>query len=338
MRSSRQLLGICLKRYSFLPNGQAVRKSTFVDVPLEIGLPHFIQDDNMTEDGPVFGNFKLSLQSAVCHRGTRVDSGHYIGLVRAFHSGNPEEARWLRHDDLAKERVAEVNIDSFLCEETPYLLFYQVVPIDGDPGNIMDGEMFTDNDHPPAYSEYWIKEANDDPDRKFSYDPSMGTHADTSDIALGVSYGISERRTSSNSDPRQSTSLTDVSSKTAGTETGPGTPLGGDGLNPLTIPRRSSKANGPAVPNGSATQPEGNRISASMSRLAGRLARDRPENPAQTSTTAFGGPSLEVREEPGANDKGKLKKEKSKSKLKDHQHLSKGRGKFEKPDRECIVM
>ncbi|KAL8707147.1 MAG: hypothetical protein Q9225_007813 [Loekoesia sp. 1 TL-2023] len=332
------LLGTCLKRYSFLPNGQAVRRSSFVDIPLEIGLPHFIQDDNMAEDGPVFGNFKLSLQSAVCHRGTRVDSGHYIGLVRAFHSGNPDEARWLRHDDLAKERVAEVNIDRFLCEETPYLLFYQVVPIDGDPGNIMDGEMYTDNDHPPAYSEYWVKEANNDPDRKFSYDPSTGAYADTSDIAVGVSYGINERRTSSSSDPRQNTSLTDVSLRTAGTETGPATSLEGDGPNPVASSRRSSKANGLAVGNGSATQPEGNRLSASMSRFAGRWTRDRPENTATTSPAASGGPSLEVREEPGANDKGKLKKEKSKSKLKDHQHVTKGRGKSEKPDRECVVM
>ncbi|KAI4131975.1 MAG: hypothetical protein LQ338_000959 [Usnochroma carphineum] len=331
--SARPILGICLKRYSFLPNGQAVRKSTYVDIPLEIGLPHFIQDDNMAEDGPAFGNFKLSLQSAVCHRGTRVDSGHYIGLVRTMDSGDAEGNRWLRHDDLAKERVAEVNIEQFLREETPYLLFYQVVPIDGDPGNIMDGEVSTIHDHPPAYSEHWVKEADDDPDRKFS----MGTSFNSSDSAVGISYDISGRKESTSSDRRHSTALTDASSNTAGANSVPRTSLEEDGFNPLTF-RRSSKANGLAIPNGPASQPEGNRLSASMSRFAGLLTREKSDNTAPAPATSSGGPSLEVREEPGANDKGKLKKERSKSKLKEHQHLIKGRSKSEKPDRECILI
>ena len=334
------LLGICLKRYSFLPTGQAVRRNTFVDIPLEIGLPHFIQDDNMAENGPAFGNFKLSLQSVVCHQGTRVDSGHYIGLVRALPLETSGESRWLRHDDLAKERVAEVNVDQFLREETPYLLFYQVVPIDGDPGNIMDGENYSENDHPPAYSEYWAKEADDDddPDRKFAYDPHTGTDLNTSDVAIGSSYGISERQRSITKGSQQSGSLTDISSKSATVETGPRESLEVDETNPSTASRRSSKNNGITIPNGSATQAESSRLSASMSRLAGRLTRDKPEISAPTAITVSGGPSLEVREEPGTTDTGKLKKEKSKSKLKDHQHLLKGKSKSEKPDRECVVM
>ncbi|KAL9601711.1 MAG: hypothetical protein Q9219_002322 [cf. Caloplaca sp. 3 TL-2023] len=323
--SARPILGICLKRYSFLSNGQAVRRSSFVDIPLEIGLPHFIQDDNMAENGPLFGNFKLELQSVVCHRGTRVDSGHYVSLVRTFHSGTPNEAHWQRHDDLAKERVAEVNVDQFLCEETPYLLFYQVVPIDGDPGNIMDGQTALDEaDHPPAYSELWEQEDDDSLDRKFSYPSNVETAAESLDVAVGESHNA--------------TFPNEVSS-TAGADADPRPSVDEQGPNSLASSRRPSKGNGLAVPNGSAIQPEGNRLSASMSRLAGRLTRDKPDSSTLISTTATsGGPSLEVREEPGATDKGKLKKEKSKGKLKDHQYLIKGRSKSEKPDRECVLM
>ncbi|KAL8926757.1 MAG: hypothetical protein Q9208_002831 [Pyrenodesmia sp. 3 TL-2023] len=333
--SARPILGICLKRYSFLPNGQAVRRSSFVDIPLEIGLPHFIQDDEMDENGPVFGNFKLSLQSAVCHQGTRVDSGHYIGLVRTMDTANAEEARWLRHDDLARDRVTEVNIEQFLRDETPYLLFYQVVPIDGDPGNIMDGETWFDRDNPPAYSEHWVDDADDDPDRKYS----MGTESSVSDTAAGESYDIGRRR--------ESSGVTYETSTTPGAESVPRASLDGDGPNSLTISRRSSKVNALAIPNGSASQPEGNRLSASMSRFAGRLTRDKssasdtaatptPSTATMPVTKNTGGPSLEVRDESAS----KLKKEKSKSKLNhlNHQHLIKGRTKAEKPDRECALM
>ncbi|KPI42611.1 Acyltransferase LovD [Cyphellophora attinorum] len=78
----RPVLGLCLKRYTF-KNGQPARLGTYIDIPIEIGLPHFIQDDAVTDNGAIFGNFKLSLQSVVCHRGNSVDSGHYVALVRS---------------------------------------------------------------------------------------------------------------------------------------------------------------------------------------------------------------------------------------------------------------
>ena len=71
------MLGICLKRYGVANDGKAFRLDTKIDIPLDIGLPNFESDD-----GALFGNFKLSLQSVVCHRGTSVDSGHYVTLVR----------------------------------------------------------------------------------------------------------------------------------------------------------------------------------------------------------------------------------------------------------------
>ncbi|KAH8702495.1 ubiquitin carboxyl-terminal hydrolase-domain-containing protein [Talaromyces proteolyticus] len=144
--SKRPILGICLKRYSVLPNGSAIRLNTFIDIPTQIGLPHFIQDDRLDEMGPLYGNFKLLLQSVVCHRGNSVDSGHYIALVRGTNSNSTPPASsesdsnspaasqetepWMRFDDLATERVTLVNIEQALKEESPYLLFYQIVPID----------------------------------------------------------------------------------------------------------------------------------------------------------------------------------------------------------------
>lgn len=131
-----------------LPNGKAIRLNTFVDVPVEIGLPHFIQDDHMDDGGPLYGNFKLSLQSVVCHRGTSVDSGHYISLVRATARDPEAEANhWLRFDDLGSQKITLIDVHKALRDETPYLLFYQIIPIDGDPGNLTSGEK------PPSYSE-----------------------------------------------------------------------------------------------------------------------------------------------------------------------------------------
>jgi hypothetical protein len=126
-------------------DGKAVRRDTKIDVPIDIALPHFVKDDSLTDDAPLYGKFKLSLQSAVCHQGKSVNGGHYISLVRASPSvrrlvpgsgglldGNSElESRyWMRFDDLAKERITLVDIENALSVETPYILFYQIVPLD----------------------------------------------------------------------------------------------------------------------------------------------------------------------------------------------------------------
>lgn len=146
--TKRPTLGLSLKRYSFLPNGTAKRLETYVDIPTEIGLPHFIQDDNMDADAPIYGNFKLSLQAMVCHRGHSVDSGHYISIVRGTSPNTPASSssdspgslsretprHWMRFDDLAQERVTLIDIEQALKskEELPYLLFYQILPIAED--------------------------------------------------------------------------------------------------------------------------------------------------------------------------------------------------------------
>lgn len=90
----------------------------------------------MDENAALYGNFKLLLQAVVCHRGNSVSSGHYIALVRgAEDPTNPDRAQWMRFDDLAPERVKYVDIEKALKEESPYLLFYQIVPLDEDRAN-----------------------------------------------------------------------------------------------------------------------------------------------------------------------------------------------------------
>ncbi|KAF2721331.1 cysteine proteinase [Polychaeton citri CBS 116435] len=148
---TRPVLGICLKRYSFTLSGQATRLSDYIDIPLEIAVPNFVSDDNMNDEGPLVGNFRLLLQSVVCHRGSSVHSGHYITLCRGgpssmqYAGSQPDSSDtddeldpWMRFDDLAKTRISYVDIRQALKEETPYLLFYQVQPIGDDGHSIHD--------------------------------------------------------------------------------------------------------------------------------------------------------------------------------------------------------
>jgi hypothetical protein len=150
----RPVLGVALKRYSYTNEGAARRRDTFVDIPLEIAVPNFVSDDSMQDEGPLVGNFRLVLQSVICHRGVSVHSGHYICLSRgsasnaARHSTSERRESnsstadfddpWMRFDDLARERVSYVNIHDALRQETPYLLFYQVQPIGEDGHAIHD--------------------------------------------------------------------------------------------------------------------------------------------------------------------------------------------------------
>ena len=46
----------------------------------------------------------------------------------------------MRFDDLAQERITLVDIEKAMETETPYLLFYQIVPIEGDPSHTANGE------------------------------------------------------------------------------------------------------------------------------------------------------------------------------------------------------
>ncbi|KAI5364772.1 Putative ubiquitin specific protease domain, papain-like cysteine peptidase superfamily [Septoria linicola] len=149
----RPVLGICLKRYAVQNDGQATKRDTRIDIPLEIAVPNFVSDEHMQEDGPLAGNFRLILQSVVCHRGASVHSGHYVTLCRgtasnaipestpasrrgSFTDSEDIEDPWMLFDDLAPTRVTYVDIHQALRKELPYLVFYQVQPI-GDDGHFI---------------------------------------------------------------------------------------------------------------------------------------------------------------------------------------------------------
>lgn len=374
--STRPILGICLKRYSVLPNGHAVKRKTRIDIPLEIALPHFIKDDNMTEDGPVFGNFKLSLQSVVCHQGESTESGHYISLVRSPNPDQPGEDRWMRFDDLAYERVAYTNVETFLLQESPYLLFYQVIPIEGDPDNIAANEPpVMDGEQPPAYSESVASQDSKvdsgvsgvSSSENFPYAPNEGPPYDIQRPSVEIYTQSSDNpmsdddrrgRSSMASDRQQSINFPEASTNNA-SEIKIGflnTPAlnsnqtdGSETTKPIPTSRPSSRS-------------DDKRMSSSLSRLASRMSKDRLNRMSGTGTTAAGSrdslngpsrPSVEptdytapANEKAGAAgekwlDRARQRKEahdQTKAAHREHQNLAKGKRKEGKPDRECLVM
>lgn len=163
----RPVVGICLKRYAMTQSGRPKRHNTFIDIPDSLRLPHFMMaDDPKTEVDPSLLNteYKLVLQSVICHRGDSLQSGHYISFARVApklltdnrrHDFDPppdyEEAQWVRFDDLQLEnRITYVdNIKESLKSEMPYLLFYQVVPmVEVTAPSVEDTET-----EPPSYND-----------------------------------------------------------------------------------------------------------------------------------------------------------------------------------------
>lgn len=346
--------GICLKRYSVLANGRAVRRNTHIDIPLEIGLPHFIQDDAMSEDGPAFGNFKLSLQSAVCHRGNSVNSGHYISLVRSHEqdtdSLNGESGgKWMRLDDLAKERVAYVDVQDFLRKESPYLLFYQVQPIEGDPGNA-DTWRAPDSEGPPSYA---VSESRDSgvADLTLSSHGSFDTNGESLDLNRprreATNPQEQEERSSVTNERPRSIILTGTA-----IESKPSIRLAQDPhlLGTYHEDPKPNQSNSRGRPTSSQSQHKRS-MSRSLSRLASKLAKDKlPDGPVVTQADAVedsAGPSQQASNivpTATSNEPARLKKEnnvKEKHNKRNNGHgghLIKGKQKSAKPDRECTIM
>ena len=362
--SARPILGICLKRYSMLPNGTAVKRKTHIDIPLEIGLPHFIQDDKMAEDGPAFGNFKLSLVSVVSHQGVSVESGHYISLVRSPDPQKNGEDKWMRFDDLAKERVTYTDVEQFLGLESPYLLFYQVIPIEGDPGNIAEGEsQVLRSENPPAYSESSVSRDSNVDSAVGGLSVSVPSHKSTSSEMQRPSFEIhrpSLDTSASEDDPRgrpsvasekgQGSVLVADSVSSTNSDVLPTTNFGlgqTNGLNTLAASRRGSKTTKSSSKSRPSSRADENSLSTSFSRLANAISRDKLSTPLgllnQAEEQLAKGSGIPVATSTGdekAHDKGTLKKEakeKSKASRREHQHV-KGRHKDGKPDRECLVM
>ncbi|PVI03449.1 cysteine proteinase [Periconia macrospinosa] len=378
--SKRPVLGICLKRYMMTTTGAPKRLDTFIDIPLEIGLPQFISDEGVSEDGTILGNFKLVLQSVVCHRGVTVDSGHYIALVRSKKPPKPdrpgsahseEEApdTWLRFDDLANPRSSEVDVVKALKEESPYLLFFQVQPID---------EELASGGAPPSYAEAQASALQTEPSKETLVSEADGspTTAQTgiewesvkaSDAVPSLTETtISETpgRSSMSSNREGSTVLEELDSRG---RSGPSTPAEEKAGFLASSSRRNSRAwlsggknSRPGSQNGD------NRLSVTISRLTGRTSKDKL---LVTETRELGNdPVITINDMTGAQsndtvqpsssppkkkkDSGTLGRSKSKKVSKEEKKLIKskslepingvavkGKGKSkERPDRECRIM
>lgn len=168
----RPVVGICLKRYLMTEDGLAKRQNTFIDIPDSLRLPHFMvaDDSKLEEESSLSMEYKLVLQSVVCHRGDSVHSGHYISFARVNpklltdnrrHDNDPppdyEDAQWVKFDDLAETRVTYVDdIKEALKQEMPYLVFYQIVPM-VDVTNISVAGSETG---PPSYNDSTLNVAS----------------------------------------------------------------------------------------------------------------------------------------------------------------------------------
>lgn len=349
-------------------HGAPKRLDTYIDIPLEIALPHFVSDDRIADEGPLFGNFKLVLQSVVCHRGVSVDSGHYISLVRANEHERPgtsaseeedDTGAWLRFDDLSTPRVTEVDIKKALRDESPYLLFYQVQPIDdelasrGDPPTYAEAHNGAISSVPSGETlisspEAGVTDVESGGEGDKAQPANVHPESMVSDEPLG--------RASMSSNRRSSVAFDDIESLSRG-RTEPHTPSDESKAGFLSASRRGSRTwlgtkSRPTSQNG-----EG-RLSLTLSRLTGRGSKDKLT---VAETGAVEDPiiiinSVESEEQtpPEANSPVKEQKEstlsrkKSKKGKKDH-HRSKSRDPTgdlsekrpkdkNRPDRECSVM
>ncbi|KAJ3494625.1 hypothetical protein NLG97_g3960 [Lecanicillium saksenae] len=287
----RPVVGICLKRYAMTENGQPQRHNTYIDIPDSLRLPHFMLAEGLetkTDDTFLTSDFKLVLQSVICHRGDSLQSGHYIAFARAApkvltsnrrHDFDPppdyEQAQWVKFDDLEETRVTYVeDIKKALTEEMPYLLFYQVVPMVEVACPSTDGTATG----PPSYQE--SKNSLEMQTSRVPTDSSLSITSKPPSIRLSMdnerptarAFDRSARPSVSGSVPadsrRESTNFTASSVAT-----------------PIMTPARTPEANSPIIsPNDSKTP--------RLSRAASRFNLGRQSRP--TSQSGEGRISLTI--------------------------------------------
>lgn len=313
---NRPIVPIALKR-SQMENGRSVRRGTFIDIPLIYDMPHFAKDNSVSDVDPLHGCFVLVLQSFLCHQGNRTDFGHYISAVRSpGEEGDPD--RWLLMDDLAKERISYIDdIRKFLDKEQPYLLFYRVEPI--DPSLATD---FV----PPPYSESTATDSGIagfcDNSTRHSLDSALPDHG----------------RERVSDDRRQSLALP---SAVAGDSNASSTSfLSADANhNAGGASRRGSRTSKVGSLEGEVSRAANKRSSLSLSRLAGRLTKEKSNSSlvAQDPGTALPGePSR-----PTTSDGPKpfeTAVTHSRKTFQSHRHGTLSKHKLEKPERECLLM
>lgn len=375
--SQRPVVGICLKRYMVDENGLPKRQNTFIDIPDSLRLPHFIVDQRHVEENGLSTDYKLVLQSVVCHRGDSVHSGHYISFCRVApklltdnrrHDSDPppdyEEAQWVKFDDLAvEERVSPIDdIKQSLKDEMPYLLFYQIVPIVDVTASSTDG---TDAE-PPSYNDTALLVKTTDATPSNGDRPVVSRQASSyfDNLSNLPSATTSVRFSSELDRPRRSFADDDgylsVSRRGSGVHeaflSSPAlTPLegpspGGTPLDETTAQRLSRaaakfRAGSKSRPNSQAGE---NRISLTMSRLSGLVRTSKePLRDAAVVDTDDDFEIVDANSDESNKEKGKSKgKDKEKDKDKENAHKrTKSKAKKEQkvktgdvPDRECVLM
>ncbi|BFZ55461.1 hypothetical protein PYCC9005_002502 [Savitreella phatthalungensis] len=133
LASQPPVVAICLKRYYFDATGTAVLNHTPVAIPEYIDFAPFTDAETLrSHDASTQSaanaytqrrrEVRLRLESAVCHRGRHVGSGHYVAICR----GNSHPGQWLLFDDLSPQRVTQGDFSLLFGSEIPYLPFYQL--------------------------------------------------------------------------------------------------------------------------------------------------------------------------------------------------------------------
>ncbi|KAG5420778.1 hypothetical protein I9W82_002659 [Candida metapsilosis] len=152
----RPILPICLKRYQMNTGDSSGTKSRKrIIIPPFIDLPDFVADD---VDGPV-SSFRLILESAICHRGKSIESGHFVSAVRKNieeTSQTEDEAydsKWFLYDDMKKSsRVKELTFRDIFSTEWPYMLFYRLVSTNESSAvSSMKSDVVPQNGSKPKY-------------------------------------------------------------------------------------------------------------------------------------------------------------------------------------------
>jgi len=293
------VLGICLKRYSVV-DGVARKNKAPVDIPESIKLPHFIEGEGSEPaSGPAMGNFKLSLQSVICHQGESLNSGHYIAFARGVtrvadgdsqsdEALNSEEKPprypedpWIRHNDLGNPRVCHVDIEQELKEESPYLLFYKVVPLhETCQQTASDLEVLIEASEPPSYADsgvgFKISSPTDDSSGGYFDGTSVG-----STPAIRFSSDLERHDPSRPSmnlgdeDRRGSTAMTETSLTSTASSVGVSTPVTPSEETPV---QRFSRAAARITKSGSKSRPtsasgEG-RLSSTFTRIGWKASKE----------------------------------------------------------------
>lgn len=164
----RPVLPICLKRYSFA-NNLASRSQRRIIIPPVIDLPLFVADDPSDTISESMA-YRLVLESAVCHRGTSIESGHFVSAVRKNIHEEPDSlddwlaAEWYLYDDMKKTRVVTKLFRELFDTEWPYMLFYRLVAVNSATCTSSQALVVTSNVSPVMAPKgfkqrYWAEES-----------------------------------------------------------------------------------------------------------------------------------------------------------------------------------